>query len=329
MTALSGLMLFIIFPFIPSMLIGTVFASVAYPLYDRIQKTGNLNPKVLSSVFVIIFTLLILLPMGAVILKGTDSAIGFIQNELKKENRLEAFDGKIFAGSFSLGMIEGVNVSKLAEETVKLVGSFLVNVFEGFIKGMPFVSFSIIIALFTMFFGLSEGSRLVEWISNYSFLSKEQSKKLFQVFQDSCNSVIVTNLIGSFVQSLIIFLAALATGMRQSFLIGFAALMLSFVPILGTAPITIGLAIYSFYSESIGVGITWLVVGAVVGVSDNFVKAWVLKGHSHLHPYLGLLSVIGGLITLGIPGIILGPLIATMFNSMMPILMQARTTNSK
>jgi predicted PurR-regulated permease PerM len=51
---------------------------------------------------------------------------------------------------------------------------------------------------------------------------------------------------------------------------------------------------------------------SLAGISDNIVKPWVLKGRMSLHPFLGLLSVLGGLRIFGLAGIFLGPLITAL-----------------
>jgi predicted PurR-regulated permease PerM len=323
MVVLSGLMVYVVYPFIPSMLIGAVFASVTYPAYQRTQVI-RIPHKFLAFLFVLIFTLLILVPFGLVLLKGTEKTLDFFQGDLKLAEKVKNIDINSLVEVFPIKIIDDVGVPQLIEESAKITSEFLVNLFQGFIRGLPFVAFSIVVALFTMYFCLAEGKELKQTVSKYSFLSKERSQKIFEAFQESCSSVIVTNLVGGFVQGSVAFVTALLTGTGGAFLVGFGTFVMSFVPVLGTAPITLGLAIYSFYAKSIEVGLIWLATGLFIGISDNFTKAWVLKGSSQLHPYLGLLSVIGGLITLGVPGIILGPLIATVFNAVMPILFDAR-----
>ena len=88
----------------------------------------------------------------------------------------------------------------------------------------------------------------------------------------------------------------------------------------GTAPVTIILALSQFIDGYIGHGIAWIIIGSVAGVSDNVVKPFVIRSGVNIHPFLGLLSVLGGMTLLGVPGLFLGPFIAGLFTTCTPIL---------
>jgi predicted PurR-regulated permease PerM len=50
---------------------------------------------------------------------------------------------------------------------------------------------------------------------------------------------------------------------------------------------------------------------AVVGISDNFARPWLLKGGMELHGGLVFFALLGGLAVFGGIGLLLGPLILT------------------
>lgn len=58
----------------------------------------------------------------------------------------------------------------------------------------------------------------------------------------------------------------------------------------------------------------------VVGTVDNLVKVFVLHGQSQLHPLLALLSVLGGIQTLGPIGILVGPMVVVLLQTLLGIL---------
>ena len=57
-----------------------------------------------------------------------------------------------------------------------------------------------------------------------------------------------------------------------------------------------------------------------VETADNFIKPWVLRGKSKLHPLLALLSVLGGVQALGPLGILVGPMIVVFLQTLLNIL---------
>jgi predicted PurR-regulated permease PerM len=75
------------------------------------------------------------------------------------------------------------------------------------------------------------------------------------------------------------------------------------------------------YEERTWPAILLAVYGAaIVSTADNFIKPWVLQGRSKLHPLLALLSVLGGVQTLGPIGILVGPMIVVFLQTLLNIL---------
>ena len=55
-------------------------------------------------------------------------------------------------------------------------------------------------------------------------------------------------------------------------------------------------------------------------MADNVIKPYVLHGQSNLHPLLALLSVLGGVATLGPIGILVGPMVVAFLQTLLKIL---------
>ena len=53
--------------------------------------------------------------------------------------------------------------------------------------------------------------------------------------------------------------------------------------------------------------------GLLTASVDNLVKPFFLRGDSHIHPLLIFLGVFGGLSWMGVPGVLVGPLIVVFF----------------
>ena len=64
----------------------------------------------------------------------------------------------------------------------------------------------------------------------------------------------------------------------------------------------------SRYPAAVGMA----VAAVIIGVSDNIARPWVQSARGGLHPLLVLVSIFGGLQTLGPAGVFLGPVIAAM-----------------
>jgi hypothetical protein len=108
-------------------------------------------------------------------------------------------------------------------------------------------------------------------------------------------------------------------------------MVLAMVPFTGAAAVWIPVSLYLWlYQGHEGVAIGLALYGAlIVSTSDNFIKPLVLHGQSNLHPLLALLSVIGGIQSLGPIGILVGPMVVVFLQTLLKILQRELITMDK
>jgi predicted PurR-regulated permease PerM len=86
--------------------------------------------------------------------------------------------------------------------------------------------------------------------------------------------------------------------------------IVSVVPVAGTALVWIPLAVVRFAQGDSSGGVivlAWSIL--VVGSADNFVRPLVIGRSASVHPTLIFLAVFGGLATLGLSGLLIGPML--------------------
>ena len=77
--------------------------------------------------------------------------------------------------------------------------------------------------------------------------------------------------------------------------------------------------IYLYVHGEIGKTLIMFGFGLFIGVVDNFVRAYVLKGREAIHPLVGLVAIFGGIQMFGILGVFLGPILAAVLISLLQI----------
>ena len=65
-----------------------------------------------------------------------------------------------------------------------------------------------------------------------------------------------------------------------------------------------------------------------VSTIDNLVRHKIIGDKAQIHPLLVLLGVLGGLIAFGVVGILLGPIIITLFVTFIDIYQKERINNA-
>ena len=97
---------------------------------------------------------------------------------------------------------------------------------------------------------------------------------------------------------------------------------LALVPFFGAASVWVPAALFLFFfKENVPAAIGLTIYGAaVVSMADNFIKPLILHGQSNLHPLFALLSILGGVSTLGPIRLLVGPMVVAFLQTLLKIL---------
>jgi predicted PurR-regulated permease PerM len=89
---------------------------------------------------------------------------------------------------------------------------------------------------------------------------------------------------------------------------------LSFIPIGGTALIWVPASIFLFIQGAFLKGIILLFLGIFgISMADNFLRPLFISARTNIHPLLLFFAVLGGIEAFGLTGLVVGPLIVTLF----------------
>ena len=180
------------------------------------------------------------------------------------------------------------------------------------VSSIPQLGLDLVMFLLAFFYGLADGHRLMARISPALPFSDSERKTLYYTTERICRGVVSSSLASSLSQGLIMGIGYWALGVPQPLLFGTMTSIFSFVPVLGAGPAGIGGAIYLWANGHTSQAIAMLFVFGAASMADNVVKPLVLRGQAEMHPLLGLVSAIGGLLSFGFPGLFLGPLFAAL-----------------
>jgi predicted PurR-regulated permease PerM len=151
--------------------------------------------------------------------------------------------------------------------------------------------------------------RLIPW--------GEQRGMLASTLGDVLRAMVLASIVLSLVQSLLVVITLAAFGVPKFYLWGALAFFLSFIPVFGTAPVTISAAVWSFYHDRVFAGIFILCMAVVIGLADNVLRPLLMKGSSSGAtdmPFFWLfMSIVGGIAVFGIAGAVLGPWAFSLF----------------
>ncbi|MFO0723920.1 MAG: AI-2E family transporter [Myxococcota bacterium] len=174
--------------------------------------------------------------------------------------------------------------------------------------------FHLLIMLLTLFYLLVDGERFRAFMFKLSPLPDDEDAMLLQKFQTVGRAIVVGNGVSSVVQGLLGGLAMAIAGLPSAVLWGTVMGIVAFLPMVGISVVSIPAALYlaieGEYTKAI------LFFGFCTGQGlffDNVIKTKLIGSQMKMHDLVILLSVIGGIGTFGLLGILYGPLLVALF----------------
>ncbi|MBC7743232.1 MAG: AI-2E family transporter [Bdellovibrionaceae bacterium] len=227
--------------------------------------------------------------------------------------------------SYSSGALNtlGLNLDIIPqkEEIFSRLSPILLNAATQFLTALP----DLVLSLFVFFCMLSILIINAPQIRNYFFNSEvlpaDELEEVVKTFQSSCHMILVSTMLIGALQAFIVAVGSAIFGYQEFFLIFAVTFFLSFIPVIGAAPVAIVLSLLSFLMNNNGNGIGLLVVGIIAGTIDNILKPFIYSSsEENLNPVVSLLGIIGAIIVFGLPGLLLGPLILQVSTKLVPLL---------
>ncbi len=173
---------------------------------------------------------------------------------------------------------------------------------------------SFLLILYMFYFISKDYEKIKE--SLYSFIPLKLAEK--NHFFGECKKIIEATVLGVF----LIAVMEGGYGMLLFFILqipspvtwGVVMIVFSMLPVLGTNTIIVPLLLYKMVTGEYLVALILLVFGVgVILLSQNLIKPKLVGDKSGLHPAIVAMSSLGGLVTFGMIGILIGPLCATLF----------------
>jgi len=316
---ISALFLSMIRQFLMAIFLAGIFSSLAYPLYRRIIKWfGGL--RVLASLCtLVIIVLVIILPLGALTGIVTAQAIKVGQAVKPWVERQLSEPDAISNLIQSMPYIDNIEpyrnqILQKAGEMVGALSGFLIGRLQSVTYGTVNFLFMLFIMLYTMFFFLMDGDKLINKMLYYLPLEDHDERRMLDKFTSVTRATLKGTAVIGVIQGVLGGIAFAVVGIPSAVFWGTIMAVLSFIPGIGSVlvwgPAVIILAVSGSFIKAIGLGIF---CAAVVGSIDNFLRPILVGKDTQMHELMILFGTLGGIVMFGVVGVIIGPIIAALF----------------
>lgn len=182
----------------------------------------------------------------------------------------------------------------------------------GIIAATGGIVFQAAMMLISLFFFLTDGARLVAWIDASVPLRPGQVRALLADFRQTSVSVLLATVGTAAIQSVVGLAGYLIARAPNPLFLTLVTFVLALVPAAGASIVVVAVGLLLVASGHLLAGGFLAVWGAaVVSLSDNVARPFLLKGGMELHGGLVFFALLGALAVFGGIGLVVGPLVLT------------------
>lgn len=309
----------VIAPMIRELLLAVVLASVLRPVQVWLTKRLRGRRGIAAGIITLLVVVIVLGPLAmlvAVIIRDGADGVRFLLDTVHSqpvadqlgwlpESARDTVQGAIDRLPRNLDEVVGQMgiQGKTISASVVATGSFL---FHGTLM------------LIALFFSLSHGDEMVSWLDSVSPLAPGQTRELLATMKKVSFSIVVSTIATSAAQAVAALIGFYLAQVPSPIFFASVTFLAAFIPAVGAAVVSLVAALLLYVTGHPYMAIFLAVWGVViVGLVDNVIKPLLIKRGMEIHGAVVFFSLLGGLATFGGIGLLVGPLVVSMFLSLL------------
>lgn len=297
-------------PFLSALALSAIIVTICYPMYNRIlgympKRNETLAALVatLSVVLVVILPLLILSSLLVAEAVSIYRVLGDTQYSLAQSlNDLEAYVESYVPGA-------ELNFTEYIRQSANWLASNLGAIFAGTASTI----FLFFISMIGSFYFFRDGKLFTQTLIRISPLPDDRDELILQRLGTAIRSVVTGTLLIALIQGTLTAIGMAIFGFERAVLLGTLAAFGALIPSVGTSVVFVPAILYLLFTGSYLSGIGLLIWGTLaVGLIDNLLGPYLMSRRNSIHPFLILLSVLGGVSLFGPIGFMVGPVLVSL-----------------
>lgn len=305
----------VIAPMIRELLLAVVLASVLRPVQVWLTKRLRGRRGFAAGIITLLVVVIVLGPLAmlvAVIIRDGADGVRFLLDTLHSQPVADLVGWlPESARDAVLGAID--RLPRTVDEVVGQVGAQGKTISASVVATGSFL-FHGVLMLIALFFSLSHGDEMVSWLDGVSPLAPGQTRELLATSKKVSFSIVVSTIATSAVQAVAALLGFYLAQVPSPIFFASVTFIAAFIPAVGAAVISLIAAALLYVTGHPYMAIflaAWGVI--IVGLVDNVIKPLLIKRGMEIHGAVVFFSLLGGLATFGAIGLLVGPLVVSMF----------------
>ncbi len=317
--AISALFLTMIHQFLMAIFLAGLFSALARPVYRRLRILFRGHRHLASATTLVMMITIVLIPLlfliGIVVGQAVDvgqTAAPWIKRNLEQPDEITAWLQGLPVYEY-VEPYRGVILQK-AGQVVNSISNWVAGGLSQVTLGTANFLFMTFVFLYTMYFLQMDGHKLVRKILYYLPLNGDDESLMLDKFTSVTRAMIKGTFLIGILQGSLAGIAFYVAGFGNAVFWGTVMAVLSIIPSVGSALVWIPAGIILIMQGSVGPGIGLLAFcGLIVGSLDNVLRPILVGKDTKMHELMIFFGTLGGILMFGIPGVLIGPVVASLF----------------
>ncbi len=319
-----GALIYLFSGFITDFLLAFMFTSLFRPTYEWVLPRVKGKKAIASGLVTGLVAISLAIPLAFLITSLSVEGAHFYENTVSRIT-LDQVNEQLFGQGWlpenarRIAELAGLEWHPSAVKASLVAASGAVATFVSgqvnqLVSNILSATFHFVIMLLIVFYMLVDAERLLKFAYETSPLPEEEEVLLVKTFGNVARAALVGNGIGSAIQGIIGGISMAVVGLPSPILWGTVMTIFAFLPLVGISVVTIPATLVLLLSGNHVTAVLFFVFNTVQALFvENVIKTRLIGSHMSMHNLLIFLSIIGGIATFGILGLLYGPLIVALF----------------
>ncbi len=310
----AGVAAFFIFqPFLTPIVVASIFAVQFRRMNRTLRKLFFGSRTAAAAIICLLVAILIVTPISIVVSFAVNETGSFYSSEQSGVFINEGLSLLKQSPLLHTLFPDGDLATRFAE-SFRAISSSVVSALGAAYQSMIQLVIWLFVLFFTLFYFLVDGETMLRYAKRFSPLQDEQDTHLFQKFISISRAMIKGTFVVGVVQGALAGIAFTIAGVPSPVMLGVIVALASLIPGVGTALVWFPTGALLVASGNIWQGVFVLSFGlGVVSMIDNILRQKLVGHDTEMHPLLIFFATLGGISLFGLPGLLIGPIIISLF----------------
>lgn len=304
---------FVVRPLLAPLVLATLTAVIFQPVHRRVERRLGSYRWLSAVVSMGFLTVIIALPvtiLAILFVIQAEQVLAEIVGDQEAESFLVDAIRRFLEWTDRVALSVNLDVRSVFDAALEDFGSTLYGSLPDVLALAGRLGFGTLVAGLVLFFLLLRGPEIVERVVEVSPLQEAYSRRLLRRLEATIHGVFLGGVVTALFQGAVGVLGFWVTGFQNFVVWGALVAAASFVPFVGTGLVTVPALLYLVITGHYGRALVLLAFAVVIGSVDNLLRALTIHSQTAIHPLVVFLAILGGITTVGVMGVVYGPILA-------------------